>query len=91
MSDKQGQILITEVLIDDTEFKLINFYNTNTENDLPRMDLTNLLENFDPTKNKPLTFAGDFNLFLDRSLEAKDGKLYLKSNHLVIYFTLKRN
>ena len=36
-------------------------------------------------------YAGDFNLFLNQSLEAKDGNHYLKSNRLVIYFTLKRN
>ena len=36
-------------------------------------------------------YAGDFNLFLNQSLEAKDGNPYLKSNRLVIYFKLKRN
>ena len=31
-SDKHGRIMIIKVLIDDTEFILINLYNANTEN-----------------------------------------------------------
>ena len=67
-------------MIDDTEFILINLYNTNTENDqlTTFSELTNLLENFDLTKNKPIIFAGDFNLFLDGSLEGKGGNPCLK-------------
>ena len=34
MSDKQGQILITEELIDDTEFVFVNLYSANTRNNL---------------------------------------------------------
>ena len=37
-----------------------------------------ILENFDLLENKPIIFAGDFNLFLDRSLEAKGGNPCLK-------------
>ena len=63
-------------MIDDTEFTLINLYNANTKNDqlTTFSELTNLLENFDLTENKLIIFAGDFNLFLDRSLEAKGSK-----------------
>ena len=68
-SDRHGRILIIEALTDDTEFVSINLYNTNTENDQLSTfsELTNLLENFDLTKNKPIIFASDFNLFLDRT------------------------
>ena len=74
-SDKNAQILIIEALINDTEFILINLYKANTQNDqlTTFSELTNLLENFNLTKNKPIIFADDFNLFLDRSLEAKGG------------------
>ena len=53
-SDKHGQILIIEALIEDTKFILINLYNANTENDqlTTFSELINLLENFDLTKNK---------------------------------------
>ena len=65
-SDKLGRLLILAALIDDTEFILINLYNANTENDqlTTFSELTNLLENFDYTENKPIIFAGDFNFFL---------------------------
>ena len=73
-SDKHGRILILEELIDDTEFILINLPNTENDQLTTFSELTNLLENFDLTKNKPILFAGDYNLFLDRSLETKGGK-----------------
>ena len=59
-------------------------YNANTENDqlTTFSELTNLLENFDLTKNKPIIFAGDFNLFLDRSLEAIGDNPCLKKHSL---------
>ena len=41
-----------------------------------------MLENFDLTRNKPIIFAADFNLFLDRSLETKGGNPYLKKQLL---------
>ena len=68
-SDKHERILIIEALTDYTEFVSINLYNTNTEKyQLTTFsELTNLLENFDLTKNKPIIFASDFNLFLDRT------------------------
>ena len=83
-SDKHGQILIIEALIEDTKFILINLSNANTENDqlTTSSELINLLENFNPTKNKPIIFAGDFNLFLNRSLEAKGGNPCLKKESL---------
>ena len=71
-------------MIDDTEFLFIYLYNANTENDqlTTFLELTNLLENLDLTKNKPVIFADDFNLFLDWSLEAKGGNLCLKKQSL---------
>ena len=62
VSEEHVQILIVEVLIDDTEFILINLYNANTDNDqlTTFSELTNLLENFDLTENKPIILPGDF-------------------------------
>ena len=50
-------------------------HNANTQNDplTTFPELTNLLVNFDQTKNKPIIFVEDFNLFLDRSLDTKTG------------------
>ena len=62
-SDKHGRIMIIKVLIADTEFMLINLYNANAENYqlTTFLEMTNLLDNFNLTKNKPIIFAGDFN------------------------------
>ena len=45
VSDKHGGILMIELLINDTNFRLINLHNTNTENDqlATFSELTNLL------------------------------------------------
>ena len=77
-------MLIIETLIDDTEFILINLYNANIEIDQLTTfpELTNLLENSDLTWNKAIIFVGDFNLLLDRSLDAKGGNLCLKKQSL---------
>ena len=90
-SDKHRRILIMEALVEDTEFILINLYNANTENDqlTTFSELINLLENFDLTKNKQIIFAGDFNLFLDRSLEAKGGNPCLKKQSLSKFLYVK--
>ena len=90
-SDKHRRILIMEALVEDTEFILINLYNANTENDqlTTFSELINLLENFDLTKNKQIIFAGDFNLFLDRSLEAKGGNPCLKKQSLSKFLYIK--
>ena len=90
-SDKHRRILIMEALVEDTEFILINLYNANTENDqlTTFSELINLLENFDLTKNKPIIFTGDFNLFLDRGLEAKGGNPCLKKQSLSKFLYVK--
>ena len=89
--NKHGRILIIEALIDDTEFILNKLNNASTENDLTTFTgLTNLLENFDLTKNKPIIFAGDFNLFLNRSLEAKGGNPCLKKQSLSKVLNIKK-
>ena len=80
-------------MIDDTEFRLINWYNANIENDqlTTFLELINLLENLDLTDNKPIIFAEDFNLFLDRSLEAKGGNHCLKKQSLSKLLHIKEN
>ena len=80
-----------EALVEDTEFILINLYNANTENDqlTTFSELINLLENFDLTKNKPIIFTYDFNMFLDRRLEAKGGNPCLKKQSLSKFLYIK--
>ena len=83
-SDKHGRTLIIEALINHTEYLLMNLYNANTKNDhLTNIsELTNLFENFDLTKKKAIIVAGDFHLFLYRSLATKGRNLCLKKRSL---------
>ena len=80
-------------MIDDTDFILINLYNAYTENDQLTylFETDKLLDNFDLIKNKPIIFAGDFNLFLDRSLAAKGGNPRLKKQSLSELPHIKEN
>ena len=57
-------------------FFLINVYNANTESEQIQTsnELNMLLSNLDLSCEKHIIlFAGNFNLFLDRSLDAKGG------------------
>ena len=78
--DDHDGIVIVDADIDDQNFVLINFYNANTE--LEQINTicepNQLLDDcyLDSTKN--VVLAGDFNLFLDASLEALEGNPTLK-------------
>ena len=71
-TDKEGPILILDVSINDSEYILINLYNTNTENEQINVlrSLSKLLEDFDISLTKQLVIPGDFNLFFNSKLEA---------------------
>ena len=52
--------------------------------------LNTLLSNLDRNSEKPIIFAGDFNLFLDHSLNAKGGSPSLKKHSLSKLFEIKQ-
>ena len=66
-TDKEGRILVLDASINDSEYILINLYNTNTKNE--QIDVLSnffeLLEEFDISLTKRLVMAGDFNLFFN--------------------------
>ena len=76
LCDENGRILILETLI---EFILINLYNANTVGEQIKIfnELNTMQQNL-VVKNT--IFAGDFNLFLNCSLDSKGGSASLKSN-----------
>ena len=84
LCDENGRILISETLIDDSEFILINLYNANAESEQIQTfnELNSFLSNLDLSSEKHIIFAGDFNLFLDHSLDAKGGSPSLKEYSL---------
>ena len=72
MCDENGRILILEILIDDSEFILINLYNANTESEQIQTfnELNTLLSNLDLSREKHIILAGNFILFLHCSIDA---------------------
>ena len=60
--DKNGRMLILDVKLNDTNFLLINFYNSNTESEQLSTfsTLQKLLEKFDDYNKKKYCFWGSF-------------------------------
>ena len=83
-TDKESGILILDVVIDDSEYILINLYNANSEKE--QIDvlsiLFELLEEFDTNPKKQLVMAGGFNLFFESKLEAQGGNPTLQKKSL---------
>ena len=87
-NDDNGKILILEVTISNTKYLLVNFYNTNTEQEHLKtlQNLSVMLENFDSFCSNNVIIAGDFNLFFSKKLECKGGDPYFKChsvNHII--------
>ena len=74
-NDDAGRILILDASIDGTDYILVNIYNANTETEQIKVlnNLHLLLDSLDIHQNKQIILAGDFNLFLDTTLEAEGG------------------
>ena len=83
LSDKKRRVLVLDTRIDDSDFLLINIYNANTEKEQVSVldELTTILSTFENTLNH-VTFAGDFNIFFDASLDAKGGTPTLNSRSI---------
>ena len=62
-----GRILIFDAELNDTNFLLINFYNSKTESEQLSTfsTLQKLLEKFDNYNKKNIIFGGDFDLIFD--------------------------
>ena len=61
--DKNGRILILDAKLNDTNFLLINFYDSNSEPEQLSTfsSLQKLLVKFDDFSKKNIVFGGDFN------------------------------
>ena len=86
--------MIPNVCINDSEYILINLYNTKTEKE--QTDVLNnrfvLLEKFDTNPKKLLLLlimAGDFNSFFDSKLDAQGGNPTIKKTFLAKLTGLK--
>ena len=71
-TDKNGRILILDVMVDETNFVLINIYNPNTETEqvTTLLDLDKILEAIIDLSDKHIVLADDLNFFFDTSLDS---------------------
>ena len=70
--DKNGRMLILDAELNGTNFLLINFYNSNTEQ---LSSISTLLSDYN---QKSIVFGGDFNLIFDCKSDASGGNPILK-------------
>ena len=77
--DKNGRILILDAELNDTNFLLIKFYNSNSESEQLSTfsSLQKLLVNLMITAKKTF-YGGDFNLIFDQKFDASGGNPMLK-------------
>ena len=90
-NDKNGCILILDVMVDETNFVLVNIYNPNTETEQVKtlLDLGKMLEIIKDFSDKHIVLAGDFNFFFDTSLDSYGGKPTLKKKAIAKFIKLK--
>ena len=71
-TDKNGRILILDVMVDETNFVLVNIYNPKTEKDqvTTLLDLGKMLETIKDFSDKHIVLAGNFNFFFGKSLDS---------------------
>ena len=84
-ADKNGHLLLTEAIVDDVEFVLINIYNYNTESQqlLALTESHKILQNDDHIGNKNITIEGHFNFHFNSRLEARGEKTNSKEKNLL--------
>ena len=71
-TDKNGRILILDVMVDETNFVVMNIYNPKTETDqvTTLLNLGKMLETIKDFSDKHIVLAGNFNFFFDKSLDS---------------------
>ena len=89
--DKNGRILLPDAELNDTNFLLINFYNSNSESEqLPTFSsLQQLLLKFDDYREKNIDFGGDFNLIFDQKINVSGGNPILRKKSLAKFIERK--
>ena len=92
-SDKNGRNLKLDVMIDETNFALVNIYNPNTETKqvTTLINLGKMLETLKDFSDKYIVLAEDFNFFFDTSLDSYGGKQVLKKKSIAGFIELKES
>ena len=76
MKDSKGRILMLKSVIQNSTYLLINFYNSNTQQQQvdTLKEVSSMLGQIDLDSEYKLIWGGDFNFYFDLSLEADGGK-----------------
>ena len=90
-NDENGRILISDVMVDETNFVIVNIYNSNTETEpvTTLLDLGKMLEIIKDLSDKYIVLAGDFNFVFDTSLGSYGSKPTLKKRSIAKFIELK--
>ena len=77
VGDKNGRIIILDVIIDETRYVLVNTYNVNTEAEQVQVlsELSELMKNINVSEENRIVLVGNLNIFFDSKLETKGDKL----------------
>ena len=83
-TDKNGRLLLIEIIVDYVKFFLINICNCDTESQqlLTLTKSHKILQNVDDVGNKDIITGGDFNFHFNSKLEAKERKPTLKKKSM---------
>ena len=78
-------------MVDETNFFLVNIYNSNTETEqvTTLLDLGEMLETIKDFSYKHMVLGGDFNFFFDTCLDSSGGKPTLKKKSVAKFIELK--
>ena len=91
LRDSEGRILILDIVLENEELLLINFYNANTEcNQIKTLNtLSSMIKNICPDNDKKIIFAGDLNFFFNTKLETKGGNPTFKRKSVGLFIEIK--
>ena len=91
--NKKGGIVILDAKLNDTNFLLINFYNSNSESEqlstFSTLHFSRLLEKVDDYNKKYIVFGGDFNWIFDCKFGASGENSILKKKSLAKLIEIK--
>ena len=89
--DENGRILILDVMVDETNFVIVNIYNSNTKTEqvTTLLDLGKMLETIKDISDKYIVSAGNFNFFFDTSLGSYGRKPTLKKRCIAKFIELE--
>jgi hypothetical protein len=91
INDDQGRYLILHLTLGSRDYVLVNFYNENVERDQLKLleKVDNHLTTLQITLDTTMAFAGDFNFYFDKNLDAIRGNPITKKQGIAKFISIK--